>query len=81
VYKYNATLRQHALGNFKELTKAVTKDPAMLVYLNGNPMVKPQQMRTMRVSCRSCSPLVKGRILTIQKMMFVPLPACLPAIA
>lgn len=36
VYKYNATLRQHALGNFKALTKAVTKDPAMLVYLNGN---------------------------------------------
>ncbi|WP_217601972.1 DUF1800 family protein [Chitinophaga sp. GbtcB8] len=36
VYKYNTTLRQYALGNFKALTKAITKDPAMLIYLNGN---------------------------------------------
>ena len=35
IYQYNLTLRQHALGNFKALTKAVTLDPAMLVYLNG----------------------------------------------
>jgi uncharacterized protein (DUF1800 family) len=28
-------LRQHALGNFKELVKAVTVEPAMLRYLNG----------------------------------------------
>ncbi|RYF48450.1 MAG: DUF1800 family protein, partial [Cytophagaceae bacterium] len=31
-YRHNALLRQHALGNFKELVKAVTKDPAMLKY-------------------------------------------------
>jgi uncharacterized protein (DUF1800 family) len=36
IYQYNATLRDHALGNFKTLTKAVTLDPCMLVYLNGN---------------------------------------------
>lgn len=34
-YLYNATLRQHALGNFKEFVKAVTLDPCMLVFLNG----------------------------------------------
>ena len=36
IYTYSNTLRQHALGNFKELTKAITIDPAMLRYLNGN---------------------------------------------
>lgn len=35
VYHHNAMLRQNALGNFKALTKAVTLDPGMLVYLNG----------------------------------------------
>lgn len=35
-YKYNTLLRQLGLGNFKDLTKAVSIDPAMLVYLNGN---------------------------------------------
>jgi hypothetical protein len=34
-YKHNAMLRANALGNFKELTKMVTLDPAMLFYLNG----------------------------------------------
>ncbi|MCK7557678.1 DUF1800 domain-containing protein [Chitinophaga sedimenti] len=35
VYKHNTMLRAGALGNFKDLTKAVTLDPGMLVYLNG----------------------------------------------
>ena len=34
-YKYNALLREHALGNFKELVRAITVEPAMLRYLNG----------------------------------------------
>jgi len=34
-YKYVALLRQHALLNFKSLTKSITLDPAMLYYLNG----------------------------------------------
>ena len=34
-YKYNVLLRQHALGNFKELVKVMTTEPAMLRYLNG----------------------------------------------
>ncbi len=34
-YRHNAKLRANALGNFKELTKIVTLDPAMLFYLNG----------------------------------------------
>jgi uncharacterized protein (DUF1800 family) len=32
--KQNALLRKHALGNFGELLHAVSKDPAMLVYLD-----------------------------------------------
>jgi uncharacterized protein (DUF1800 family) len=35
-YKHNALLRQHAFGNYKDLVKQVTIDPAMLRYLNGN---------------------------------------------
>ncbi|MFX8512293.1 DUF1800 family protein, partial [Acinetobacter baumannii] len=35
VYKHHTLLRANALGNFKALTKQVTWDPAMLVYLNG----------------------------------------------
>lgn len=35
VYKYISTLRENALGNFRELTKLVNIDPSMLRYLNG----------------------------------------------
>jgi uncharacterized protein (DUF1800 family) len=35
VYQQHLTLRQHATGNFAELLKAVAKDPAMLLYLDG----------------------------------------------
>jgi uncharacterized protein (DUF1800 family) len=35
VYRHFVMLRGRALGNFKELTKAITLDPSMLVYLNG----------------------------------------------
>ncbi|MFT3825576.1 MAG: DUF1800 domain-containing protein [Chitinophagaceae bacterium] len=34
-YRHNAMLRDKALGNFKDLVKAVTIDGAMLRYLNG----------------------------------------------
>ncbi|WP_301922260.1 DUF1800 family protein [Ferruginibacter sp.] len=34
-YRYNLLLRQHALGNFKTLVKAITTDLCMLRYLNG----------------------------------------------
>jgi hypothetical protein len=36
LYKYSNTLRTYTLGNFRELTKAITIDPLMLRYLNGN---------------------------------------------
>lgn len=39
-YKYNALIRTHALGNFKDFVKQITVNPAMLVYLNGNANVK-----------------------------------------
>lgn len=35
-YRYLQTLRSNALGNFRELTRRVTLDPAMLIFLNGN---------------------------------------------
>ena len=34
-YLHNTKLRAYALGNFKELTKVVTLDGMMLIYLNG----------------------------------------------
>lgn len=35
VYQYITLLRENALGNFRELTKAITVNPSMLLYLNG----------------------------------------------
>ncbi len=34
VQQYNNTLRKHALGNFRTFVKAISKEPAMLKYLN-----------------------------------------------
>ncbi len=36
MYRYITLFRQRAWGNFREITKRVTIDPAMLRYLNGN---------------------------------------------
>jgi uncharacterized protein (DUF1800 family) len=33
--RQNALLRRHALGNFRRLARDITKDPAMLTWLNG----------------------------------------------
>ncbi|MDQ1431883.1 MAG: hypothetical protein QOF40_2485 [Actinomycetota bacterium] len=35
MYQQHLTLRQHATGNFADLLRAVAKDPAMLLYLDG----------------------------------------------
>jgi uncharacterized protein (DUF1800 family) len=35
MYKHHNLFRQNVLGNFRQLVKAVTIDPAMLTYLNG----------------------------------------------
>ena len=35
-YVYISLLREFATGNFRELTKRITVDPSMLIYLNGN---------------------------------------------
>ena len=35
VYKHHKLLRANALGNFRQLVKQITLDPAMLIYLNG----------------------------------------------
>ncbi|MEZ5045454.1 MAG: DUF1800 domain-containing protein [Chitinophagaceae bacterium] len=39
-YPYLDLLRQHALGNFKQLVKEITKNPMMLLYLNGHYNIK-----------------------------------------
>jgi len=39
-YNHNVLLRTNALGNVKALVKSVTKDPAMLMYLNGGQNTK-----------------------------------------
>ncbi len=39
-YKYMSLLRAYALGNFRDLAKAITIDPAMLEYLNGKDSTK-----------------------------------------
>lgn len=35
MYRQHLTLREHATGNFATLLKAIARDPAMLVYLDG----------------------------------------------
>jgi uncharacterized protein (DUF1800 family) len=40
MWRYLSVIRSNSLGNFKTFVKAITKDPAMLVYLNGNENVK-----------------------------------------
>ncbi len=34
MWRQNATLRRHALGNFVTLTKEISRDPAMMIYLD-----------------------------------------------
>ena len=53
--RQNALLRRHALGNFEKLAVDVTKDPAMLLWLNGTSNNLWDSTRTTRASCRSCS--------------------------
>ncbi|MEZ0541041.1 DUF1800 domain-containing protein [Fibrella arboris] len=45
IYRQNTVLRRHALGNFRSFVIEMTKDPAMLRYLNGNQNVvgKPNE--------------------------------------
>ncbi len=40
MFLYYNLLRENAFGNFRELTKKITIDPAMLRYLNGNQSTK-----------------------------------------
>ncbi|MEL6252511.1 MAG: DUF1800 domain-containing protein [Bacteroidota bacterium] len=40
LYKYSKLLRENALGNFRQLVKDITLDPAMLWYLNGRDNTK-----------------------------------------
>ena len=42
IYQYVTLLRGRALGNFKDFVKAVTLNPAMLIYLNGNQNIRQE---------------------------------------
>ncbi|MHA4739363.1 DUF1800 domain-containing protein [Dyadobacter sp. MSC1_007] len=42
MYRYLKLLRDNSLGNFKTMTIGITKDPAMLIYQNGNGNNKDQ---------------------------------------
>jgi len=39
-YRYLSLIRTHALGNFRDFLKAMTKEPMMLFYLNGHYNIK-----------------------------------------
>jgi uncharacterized protein (DUF1800 family) len=45
MYDQNELFRQHALGTFKTLTKAIAKDPAMMIFLDtiGSRSTKPNE--------------------------------------
>jgi uncharacterized protein (DUF1800 family) len=40
MFEQNVTLRSHAAGNFYDLVLAIARDPAMLIWLDGNSNVK-----------------------------------------
>lgn len=40
MWQQHLTIRSHALGNFRDLLHAIAKDPAMLIYLDGDPSTK-----------------------------------------
>lgn len=40
ILQYNNTLRNHALGNFKDFVKAIAKEPSMSKYLNNKQNIK-----------------------------------------
>lgn len=42
LYQQNIMLRKHAFGSFRDLLQNVAKDPAMLVYLDGNKNIKAE---------------------------------------
>jgi len=42
MYQYATLLRSRALGNFKDFVLAITLNPAMLVYLNGNQNIRQE---------------------------------------
>ena len=49
-FDYIQLLRANCLKNFKELTKQITVDKAMLFYLNGNQNTNLALMKTMHVN-------------------------------
>ena len=62
MYRQNRLLRQEAVGNFARLLRAVARDPAMLIYLDGPAAVKPHRTKTSHGSFSSSSPSVKATI-------------------
>ena len=60
IYYNNNLLRSRALGNFRNLVKSVTINPAMLRYLNGNQNTVVRPMKIMHENYWNYSQLEKG---------------------
>ena len=59
------TIREHALGYFGDMLVAISKDPAMIAYLNNKQNIKINRMRTMVARFSNCSPWVLDTILNM----------------
>ncbi len=56
MYLQNLLFRKYAMGDFHQLLLSVSKDPAMIVWLDNQQNRKESQMRTTRVRSWNCSP-------------------------
>ena len=48
MWQQQLTIRRHATGNFAELLKAMSRDPAMILYLDGDPEFGRRPQRELR---------------------------------
>jgi uncharacterized protein (DUF1800 family) len=68
-YRYNALLRQYALGNYKAFIRQMSIEPAMLYYLDGRLNTKTAPNENYGRELQELSQLEKIRYLIIRKMM------------
>ena len=75
-YDYYLILRANALGNMKQLVKAMTLSPAMMCYLNGNTNKKTSPNENYGRELQELYTIGKGPVPNIRKMMYVQQHAC-----
>lgn len=64
MYEQNATQRKHALGNFRQLLRAMTIDGAMMIYLDLEDSEKHSPMRI--TPANSSNSLRSGTVITLR---------------